>query len=135
MSHETIENRALNQAHEPTQTENPGESCVPTDQQLMGEYATTRSEEAFAEIVARHAGFVYSAALRQTENQTAAEEITQAVFVILARKASALRRETVLPGLPFRAVPYAGNDFRQVEARPNRRQQEASRMNSTDAAQ
>src|SRR5258705_8339077 len=111
MSHETIENRALNQAHEPTQTENPGDSCVPTDQRLLGEYATTRSEDAFAEIVARHAGFVYSAALRQTENQTAAEEITQAGFVIFSRQASGPFRGTGVWGLVVPGVCFAAPGF------------------------
>src|SRR5256885_424343 len=86
-------------------------------QQLLSEYAATRSEDSFSQIVNHYAGFVHSAALRQTGNPTAAEEITQAVFVILARKASALRRETVLQGWLFRAVRYAAMDFRKLEAR------------------
>jgi RNA polymerase sigma factor (sigma-70 family) len=103
------------------------------DEQLLGEYAATRSDGVFAEIAARHAGFVYSAALRQTGNPTAAEEITQAVFVVLARKAAALRRETVLQGWLFRAVRYAAMDFRKVEVRRVQREQEAARMNATNA--
>ena len=106
---------------------------APTDQQLLGDYAAAQSDGAFSEIVARHAGFVYAAALRQTENRTAAEEITQAVFVILARKASALRREMVLEGWLFRTVRYAVMDFRKREARRIRREQEAARVHSTEA--
>jgi DNA-directed RNA polymerase specialized sigma24 family protein len=89
-----------------------GEDAPRPDEQLLADYAATRSDGAFAEIVARHAGFVYWAALRQTGNAAAAEEITQAVFVILARKAADLRRETVLQGWLFRAVRYAAMDFR-----------------------
>jgi RNA polymerase sigma factor (sigma-70 family) len=110
----------------------PAASRASTDQQLLVEYASTQSERAFAEIVARHAGFVYSAALRQTQNQTVAEEITQAVFVILARKAPALRRETAIQGWLFRAIRYAAMDFRKVEARRIRREREAAQMHSTD---
>src|SRR5262245_58211595 len=113
----------------------PRESAPGSDQQLLGEYAATQSDKAFAEIVARQSGLVYSAALRQTENPTAAEEITQAVFLVLARKASNLRRETVLEGWLFRAVRYAALDFRKVEARRIRREREAARMNSTDAGE
>jgi RNA polymerase sigma factor (sigma-70 family) len=115
------------------EVEAAAEKGTPTDQQLVAEYAARQSDDAFAQIVSRHAGFVYSAALRQTGNQTAAEEITQAVFVILARKASALRRETVLEGWLFRAVRYAAMDFRKVSARRILREREASRMHSTDA--
>src|SRR6516165_2367272 len=113
---------------------------APTDKaasngQLLSEYAATQSEDAFAQIVNRHAGFVYSAALRQTGNPTTAEEITQAVFVILARKATSLSRETVLQGWLFRAVRYAAMDFRKVEARRISREREAARMQSTEACE
>src|SRR5262245_47833612 len=107
----------------------------PSDQQVLSEYVTTQSEEAFVQIVNRHARFVYSSALRQTGNQTAAEEISQAVFVILARKASTLRRETVLGGWLFRAVRYAAMDFRKVEARRISREREAARMHLTESCE
>ena len=119
------------QRHENADAEASAEKGAPSDQ-LLSEYAATQSEDAFTQIVNRHAGFVYSAALRQTGNPTAAAEITQAVFVILARKASALCRETVLEGWLIRAVRYAAMDFRKVEARRISREREAARMHSTD---
>jgi RNA polymerase sigma factor (sigma-70 family) len=122
------------EARETTGADEPEDGFV-SDQQLLGEYAARQSEGAFAQIVARHARFVYSAALRQTGNETTAEEITQAVFVILARKASLLRRETVLEGWLFRAVRYAAMDARKIEQRRNRRELEAARMHSTDAGE
>jgi RNA polymerase sigma factor (sigma-70 family) len=118
---------STNQNCEGEKPEAPKEQHEPVaDQQLLGDYAARQSEDAFAEIVFRHAGFVYSAALRQTQNPTVAEEITQAVFVLLARKAPALRRETVLRGWLFRTVRYAAMDFRKTEARRIRREREAA---------
>jgi sigma-70-like protein len=56
------------------------------DSVLLKGYVERGSEEAFATLVARHVNKVYSIALRQTRNPHQAEEITQAVFVLLARK-------------------------------------------------
>src|SRR3989442_10659395 len=58
----------------------------------------------FATLVSRYVGLVYSTAFRQCGHVQDAEEITQAVFVILARKAGALRQDTVLPGWLLRTT-------------------------------
>ncbi len=70
----------------------------PADIELLQQYAGENSEQAFATLVARYLNLVYSAALRKTGNPHAAEEITQAVFIIFARKAGRLRKGTILSG-------------------------------------
>jgi DNA-directed RNA polymerase specialized sigma24 family protein len=67
-----------------------------SDAELLRNYHQRGSEEAFAELVERHVNLVYSAALRHADIAAHAEEITQAVFLILARKADRLRPDTVL---------------------------------------
>ena len=57
---------------------------------LMRLYATQRSESAFSELVNRHINLVYSVALRFTGNSQDAQDVTQAVFLILSQKASRL---------------------------------------------
>ena len=68
------------------------------DMQLLKEYVQGRSEEAFTTLVSRNINLVYSAAMRSVNNPHQAQEITQAVFVTLARKSGSLRRGTVLSG-------------------------------------
>jgi len=60
------------------------------DAQLLRDYAERGADAAFTELVHRHANLVYSAALRQVESPDTAAEITQGVFIGLARGAQAL---------------------------------------------
>ena len=61
-----------------------------SDVQLLREYAEQANEAAFREIVNRHAGLVYSSALRQVTSPDLARDVAQSVFTDLARKATSL---------------------------------------------
>ena len=95
------------------------------DLQLLREYASGNSEEAFAALVSRYVDLVYSAAMRQVGNHHQAEEVTQAVFVILARKARSLSPKTVLAGWLFRTTRLTAANHLRSEFRRGRREQEA----------
>jgi RNA polymerase sigma factor (sigma-70 family) len=100
---------------------------------LLREYAETGSEAAFATLVEKYVNLVYSTALRSVGNAHAAEEITQAVFIILAKKARSLARPTmrrgvattVLSGWLYRTTRLTAANFLRGEIRRQRREQEA----------
>lgn len=100
------------------------------DMQLLRQYAATRSEEAFAALVSRHVNLVYSAALRQVRNPHYAEEIVQAVFLILAQKCRGLRPGVVLSGWLYQTARLASANFLRGEQRRQRREQEAYMQSS-----
>ncbi|MDE3100559.1 MAG: sigma-70 family RNA polymerase sigma factor, partial [Verrucomicrobiota bacterium] len=95
------------------------------DLTLLRDYARQNSESAFAALVSRHVNLVYSVARRQVRDADMAEEITQAVFIILARKAGSLRDGTILSGWLCRTARYAGLKALRREDRRQRREQEA----------
>ncbi len=65
-----------------------------TDGQLLAEFAATGSQTAFAEIVSRHGAMVQAVARRIVGDYHEAEDVTQAAFLTLARKASSLRKDS-----------------------------------------
>ena len=88
-----------------------------SDLDLLKQYVEGRDEAAFTELVRRHASMVYGAALRQTGNPHQAQEVTQAVFLLLVRKAPGMNDSVVLGSWLFRAAQYAANDLRKVQRR------------------
>ncbi len=102
------------------------------DLELLREYADRRSEEAFATLVARHISLVHSSALRQVRDPALAEEITQAVFIILARKAASLSAKTILAGWLYRTTRFLAANVLRTESNRHRREQEAQMQSTID---
>ena len=86
-----------------------------TDFELLQAYTTEGEEDAFTELVNRYLGLVYSAALRQAPDASAASEITQSVFIILARKATTIRKDAVLAGWLLRTTRFTAANARRRE--------------------
>lgn len=92
---------------------------------LVRAYAEQGSEQAFTTLVSRHLNLVYSVALRKTGNPHSAEEVTQAVFIIFARKARALRNARALSSWFYQTTRFAAANYVRSELRRRRREQEA----------
>src|SRR5271154_290731 len=92
---------------------------------LLKQFAENDSELAFAEIVSRHLNLVYSTALRSIGDPHAAQEIAQAVFIILARKAKSLGAKIILSGWLYQTTRLTAANFLRTEIRRRNREQEA----------
>src|ERR1041385_640854 len=95
------------------------------DAELLSAYASQHSEEAFSVLAERYVALVYSAAWRQVQNPHLAQEVTQAVFIILASKAAALSQRTVLSGWLCRTAHLVACNALKTEHRRQHREQEA----------
>src|ERR1043165_8446063 len=106
-----------------------------SDAQLLCAYAESRSEAAFSELVRRHVDFVYSAARRMVCDPHLAEDVTQGVFIALAKSAGQLGDRAVLSGWLHRtAQNIAAQAVRTIERR-RAREKEATAMNQLLSAE
>jgi RNA polymerase sigma factor (sigma-70 family) len=100
-------------------------------QRLLREYATKGSEAAFAELVTRYINLVYSSAVRLLGGDThAARDVSQIVFIDLARKAPSLGAEVTLGGWLHRHTCFVVASLRRSERRRQLREKKAAEMST-----
>lgn len=105
-----------------------------SDGELLRCYVEEGSEDAFTELVQRHVSMVYLAALRRVgRNAHAAEDVTQAVFTDLARKARSLRGHPSLVGWLYTGTRFAAAQAVRTERRRRAHEEEAHTMNEFDS--
>ena len=95
------------------------------DRSLLREYLERQSEQAFAELVARHVNLVYATALRVVGEAQTAQDVAQAVFIHLARKARRVRAGNALPGWLYRVTYRVAANALRTERRRREREIEA----------
>jgi RNA polymerase sigma factor (sigma-70 family) len=102
------------------------------DSELLESYAKTGAQAAFSEVVGRHLDLVFSAALRQVGgDHHLAQDVAQAVFCDLARKAGELSRYKVLAGWLYTSTRFAAAKKIRAEQRRLAREHEAFTMQET----
>lgn len=102
------------------------------DTELLARYAARRDESAFADLVRRHLDHVYATALRLVGGDAhLAEDVAQAVFTDLARKAGSLRDCPALSGWLHTSARFAVAKLVRTEQRRRQREQTALTMPAT----
>jgi RNA polymerase sigma factor (sigma-70 family) len=88
------------------------------DAELLQRYLSDRSQAAFGRLVNQYVDLVYAAAYRQTNgDHHRAQEVTQMVFISLARKAAALVRHPALAAWLHRSTRLAAADLYRRDSR------------------
>ncbi|MGI4790879.1 MAG: RNA polymerase sigma factor [Janthinobacterium lividum] len=102
-----------------------------TDWQLLRKFTDQDSQTAFTELSQRYTNLVYRVCLRELEDAALAEDASQAVFLILARKAKTLTpicQEATLSSWLFQTALLTSKNVRRQEQRRQVREQEAATM-------
>ncbi len=102
------------------------------DSELINDFTRTRSESAFRELVHRHVNLVYAAARRQVRDPALAEDVTQGVFIILARKAKTIRNAAALSGWLLSTTRHVAATANRARSRRTEHETEAAAMQSQE---
>jgi RNA polymerase sigma factor (sigma-70 family) len=96
------------------------------DEDLLRQFVVSQDEDAFAELMRRHASLVLGVAQRIVGHRQDAEDVFQATFLILARKAGSIRRRASLPNFLHGVALRLARKALVTSARRQRREQQAA---------
>src|SRR6266576_2982559 len=93
----------------------PGSTFPRTsDLECLESWVRHRDADSLQTLVGRYLVFVHSSALRRTGDAAQAAEVTRAVFLVLARRARRLRKNTVLAGWLFHVTTVACRKLKRM---------------------
>src|ERR1700761_8399419 len=104
---------------------------VGAESRLLRRYAARQDDAAFDAIVRQYAPMVYAAARRRIGDATLAEDVTQAVFMILTTKAKSVPKDLPLSGWLLKTVKYCSANAIKIEPRRRKREGIAAAMNAS----
>jgi RNA polymerase sigma factor (sigma-70 family) len=107
------------------------ECAARSDGELLGDFAVTGSENAFGELVRRHGRMVHAVCRRVLSDPHEAEDVAQAAFLTLARKARELRNDSSVSGWLHRVAWCLARNTRKARER-RRRHEESAMGEATD---
>lgn len=103
-----------------------------TDHELLARYVRRCDHEAFAQIVRRYIALVRSAAMRQTRDGAMADDITQAVMIVLARRARQIPRSVSLASWLYTVTHHISRNALRSRARRTVHEQAAASERQLD---
>src|SRR5436190_14552335 len=104
---------------------------VTESQKLLANYSETGSEPAFRELLTRYTDLVYSAAVRLVGGDAhLAKDVSQTVFIDLARKAPKLPKGVMLGGWLHHHTVFVAATMIRGERRRRLRERQAVEMNA-----
>src|SRR5262245_3524208 len=99
-----------------------------TDGELLERFVRQRDEEAFTVLVRRHGPLVLGTAGRVLGNRDDAEDVFQAAFLVLARRAAALDRRGSVASWLYTVTHHLALKLRARSARRRVREREVEAM-------
>lgn len=100
-----------------------------SDRELLEDFVRRKSDAAFGLIVGRYSNLVFAAAKRQVRDANLAEDVTQATFLVLARKASSVRGGCLAAWL-LMTTRYCARDAIKKQTRRSHYEREAAMAKS-----
>lgn len=107
-----------------------------TDIELLNQHRNG-SDSAFADLVRRHLAWIYGVARRRLNDSHLAEDVAQAVFVLLHRKSPQFTADRAMMSWLYKTACYASESAARTERRRQNRESKVamSRPESTEPAQ
>jgi RNA polymerase sigma factor (sigma-70 family) len=104
------------------EADSDAEDLSPADGRLLDQFIRERSDEAFALLVKRHGPYILGVCRRVTQHTQDAEDVFQACFLELARKASTISRRNSVAGWLQTVAVRMARKVRSKKARHERAQ-------------
>jgi RNA polymerase sigma factor (sigma-70 family) len=98
-----------------------------TDRELLRRFATSRDETAFATLLQRHGSLVYGVCRNILRNAHDAEDAFQATFLVLARRAGAIREGQAVGSWLYRVAHRVAMKAKRSAERRKTREDRAAR--------
>lgn len=99
---------------------------TPCDGVLLGRFIQHKDDNAFSIVMARHGRMVYGIARRLLKNLADADDVCQAAFLVLARKAPQLQSQRSVAGWLVGVVRKLAADVRKMQERRIRHEQKSA---------